>query len=235
MFKETKVLVRRSAAVAIAVGLLGSAATTTAAADAASEKVTGNIRFDCILEPFKSGFRYEGEVAVTAWRTDDAGPMQFTAMLPDLPGIAPVKIEGGRMHTTVSGTVGGEPMELGSTSTVDAEPKASVPMPPVTGSMEADVSDAVVELSSFHFHFDEMMGINISAECEATDGGRLGALDDSAGGQGGAGGESDEAATALAVSESGDKLPVLVLWAVPAVLVVIGAVVWLPRRLRARS
>lgn len=244
MFKGSRVFAARATAAVVTVGVLGSvgAGTAWAASPATDDSnvgvVSGEVRFDCVLEPFKSGFRYAGPITVTASQAGEGSPVAMTATLPDLPGIAPVPIVDGTMRATLLTTVGGQAMEFKATSTVNSEPKADVPMPMLSGEMEGEAANAPVELTGFKFAFDEDMGIEITADCNATDGAALGKLTSGAG-AGTSADESEEADTesggAMAVNDSGDKLPVLVLWAAPLVVVVVGLAVWLPRRLRARS
>lgn len=197
----------------------------------------GDVTFDCILQPFRSAFRYQGRASISGQPGAEAGAMELTASFPDLPGIAPVPIDGGTMHVSVKGTMGGEPLELTSTSTVNAEPKAEVPLPQLSGVVQADPADAAVELTTFRFAFEEMMGIEISADCEATDGAHLGRMRAGAGGpeetaaDDAAEGTEGTAGTA-AVAESGPSLPLLALWALPVGVVALGLVLWLPKRLR---
>lgn len=240
MFKRSRVFAVRAAAAVVTVGVLGGVGSTSASAlgpatDASSVGVvSGDVRFDCVLEPFKSGFRYQGDFTVTASDSGD-GAASMTATMPDLPGIAPVPIVDGRMHATLLASVGGQAIELKATSPVNSEPKADVPMPMLSGQMEGDPAGADVELTGFKFKFDEDMGIVISADCQATEGAALGTL--AAGDQAAddSGKDVKEAGGDVAVNDSGDKLPVFVLWAAPLVLVVVGLAVWLPRRMRARS
>lgn len=220
-----------TALAAAALTWVPSASAHLATADAAS--VRGDVTFDCILDPFRSGFRYAGPATVSATPTADGEGMELTATLPDLPGIAPVAIEDGTMHVTLEGTMGGAPVELTATSSVTAEPKAEVPMPEVSGSVVTDVADPELELTGFGFAFDKMMNIEISADCEATDGGNMGVLDaegDEAA-DAGSTGDADAGSNALA-SSSDDSLPLLAMWAIPIAVVVLGLVIWLPKRLR---
>lgn len=228
---------------AVAAPLLLGSTSPAAAKDAAPLRgVAGEVTFDCLLQPFSSGFRYEGRVELAmSGRGDEAALM--TGSLPKLPGIAPVLIEKGGMKVVLSGTVDGEPFELRGSTPVDTGPNESVPVPDVNGRLAGTVdsigTEADVKLTGFDLAMDEQMDLTITAECEVSKGANLGSL--SLGGTvGRARSAEDPGAEAPAASvgdaaqeEAGSAVPTA-LWGVPALLVVGGLAFWLGGRSRRR-
>lgn len=188
----------------------------------------GNVTFDCLLLPFQSAFRYEGQVSVAGPRDFEPGTtVELVGKFPKLPGIAPVPIENGKMRVSATGTVGGQEMELRATHTVNSEANAEVVMPRLTGQVQLDDADAQIQLTGFNFAFDEMMNINITADCEATKGGVIGAMA-SASGASADGGDSETKAAA------GDEegMPAIVLGGGALAVVAAGLLFWFSRRAR---
>lgn len=205
-----------------AFGFAGAGHAEVAAAKSGDRAVTGEVTFDCLLEPFKSAFRYEGVISVKAPQAgSDGAPAALVATLPELPGIAPVAIESGQMRVSLKAKMGGDAVTLTGSRTVNAGANENVAVP----EMSAEVPDSAADkfsVSSFMFEFDEMMGLDIRADCDASKGASMGSMK--------SGGESAltpvaqqkvvETSTAPAEDEG---LPMALLVGVPAGLLAVGA------------
>jgi len=217
---------------------------TEKAADA-GKPVSGQIAFDCVLSPFDSAFRYEGKATVSGVRAKEGdSKVTLAASLPQIPGIAPVPIENGRMVATVKATVDGKPVSLSSETTVNAAAKAKVSVKRATGQVTTTAEKAKVDVQSFAFKFDPISGLEISAECEIAKGGSMGAMaigvgelaadDDDSDGSGGSGsgtgGTTAGTEASLPRTGGGDAMPVITLWAMALGVLGAGLLVWIPVR-----
>lgn len=223
----------------LALGAAGAfllAATAVPAASAAPPVRTadvapvaqGKATFDCLLLPFQSAFRYEGNVSIAGPGDFEPGStVEVVGRFPKLPGIAPVPIDGGKMQATAIVTLGGQDVELKATHTVNAEPKAEVPMPRLTGRVALADPGVSVELKRFSFIFDKMMGIVISADCEATDGANLGAMT-----SGDSDADSDADVSTQAATTEDEGMSAVVLGGGALAVVAAGALFWFSRRAR---
>lgn len=225
--KEFHMHVKRAAVTAglsLATVSLATLGLTSPAHAAETRSASGEPTFDCILQPFKSAFPYSGPLTLTA--TESEGAVKLAAELSDIPGLAPVDIEGGKMRMSLEGTIGSTPFELTGKSTVDAAMHADVAVPTLTG--EVPVAAGNVVLTKFTFEFDEMMGLDITSGCDAGRGAELGLL--SAGAPADASDETTQAASAEkgdaeAKDEESSAMP-MILGGGAAVVVLGGAAAW---------
>lgn len=213
----------------------------------AGKPAQGKMAFTCLLKPFNSNFDYKADVSVAAVRAK-AGDTDVTiaGTFGKIPGIAPVPIDGGQMTVTVKGTMGGEAVTLTGKSTVNAPANAEVAVPRLETSMSTDADEVDVEIDTFDFAFEPMMGLTITADCKADSGSALGAMtigvgslddvappggSDGSGGGTGAGG-AGAGGTTLPRTGGGDAMPVITLWALAFGVAGAGLLVWMPRRIR---
>lgn len=205
---------------------------------------SGQVAFDCVLAPFDSAFRYEGKITVSGARAKEGDTdVTLAATMPQIPGIAPVPIENGRMVATVKGKVDGKAVTFSSETTVNAAAKAKVSVKRATAEVKTSAEKAKVELEAFGFKFDPISGLEISAECDIAKGGSLGSMaiavgelddedeDDTPNGSGGGtGGTTGGTEASLPRTGGGDAMPVIALWAAALGVVGAGLLVWIPRR-----
>lgn len=199
---------------------------------ATQSSASSDMVFDCLLSPFESAFRYETSVKMTSPNATDTS-VELAATLTEIPGIAPVEIVDGRMHVELKGTVSDSPFTLTGDSVVNAAPKGKVAVPEMKGevALTGEVSELVVE--SFSFKFNEMMGLNISASCQASRGGDLGTLSAS----GDAEAPQQAVGDAALASEDDEEGSVgsLLLWGVPVGVALAIAAFILSTRVRRRA
>lgn len=224
--------------------LLGACAAVLLSAPGASaapgtvdrQGASGTVSFDCLLQPFRSGFRYEAATAVVAAR-QVAGDteIQLSASFSDLPGISPAQIDDGKMTIVAKGTVDGQKFRLKGTSQVTSEPKAPIPMPRVTGQVTTPAETLFVEVTEFQLSFEEMMGLTIKTTCLPAKGSELGtmtvssgSIDDEIARVTTAGRDEDVVPDASGDKDASRSLPMTALWG--AVVVGAGVMVWLTRR-----
>ncbi len=204
----------------------------------------GNMAFTCLLKPFNTNFPYKADVSVAAVRAKAGDTkVSIAGSFGDIPGIAPVPIDGGKMTVTVKGTMGGEAVTLSGKSTVNAEANAEVPVPRLETSMQTDADEVDVKIDTFAFAFEPMMGLTITADCKADSGAALGAMTIGVGsledvaprpgdGNSGGGGNGGAGGTTLPRTGGGDAMPVITLWALAFGVAGAGLLVWMPRRVR---
>lgn len=208
---------------------------SAAPASDADEGPRTTVSFDCLLQPFHSGFRYEATMEMVAAREPAGlGEVELSASLSDLPGISPAQIDDGTMRISLKGTADGNKFRLEGTSQVTSAPKVPVPMPRVSGRLTSSAETLDVEVTDFRLAFEEMMGLNITATCLPAVSGGLGTV---AVGSGGIGAEvarasqqRDEADVRPSTSDAAtdDSFPMVVLWGLGAVGAAL--IVWLARR-----
>ena len=222
---------------ALVMGGAGTAGAAVTVSAAKGGSVQGQVAFDCLLLPFNSAFRYEGPATIGAPSEAGAEGLALTGQFPEIPGIAPVAIENGNMRIWTKGTAGGNEVELKGATVVNAGASQPVPLPEMEGVVQGVDAATEVELSSFGFEFDEMMGLDISAQCDAVDSGKAGtfALKSSASASDDSKADEPSAALGEAAEGGNDTLVKVALWGVPVALLVAGVLVWLPRRKAAGS
>lgn len=130
----------------------------------------GKVDFDCVLQPFNSDFDYQPQISVSGGKGGDA--VQLVASMADLPGIAPVPIDG-PMEVTLGLVADGKATTLKGRSDVQAAPKSAVPVPDLTGSVATSAASFPVSVSSFGFYFPSY---EITATCKPASGEDLGEL-----------------------------------------------------------
>ncbi len=211
--------------------------------DAKGTPAKGTVTFDCVLSPpFNTKFKYEATATVHGARAKEGDTkVNLAADLTKMPGLAPVPIVDGKMRVETKGTVDGSPVTFKGSSTVNAGPNETVPVPRMTATVETDATEAEVELEAFRFEFDEMSGLEIFADC-TTSKGALGAMkmavgdldQDPPGGPGGPGDNSTTpgGTTTLPKTGGGDAMPVIALWALALGVVGAGLLVWMPTQRR---
>lgn len=216
-------------------GFTGSAHADVGAEKSGGRGVQGEVTFDCLLEPFKSAFRYEGAVSVQAPKgggTD--APMNLVATLPELPGIAPVAIENGAMRVSLKGTVGADEFTLTGARTVNAGANEDVAVPEMTGEVPAAAAGEFA-VTNFAFEFDEMMGLVINADCDASKGASMGSMKAVGAAVATPVAKSEDVEEASAESDD-EGLPMALMVGVPVALVAVGAGVFALRgRFRRRA
>ncbi|MBW9205556.1 hypothetical protein KV097_06310 [Mumia sp. zg.B17] len=188
----------------------------------------GTVKFACVMS-IGSKFDYNATISVSGYRKNAGDPVSLQATMSKLPGIAPVPIDGS-MEYTLNLSVGGTATTLTATDTVNAAPKAVVPVPTLKGSVKASGDELDVKASGFSFDFPSA---SIGAKC--TGSGTLSKMtvsseppaDSDGGGSGG--GSSDPAATLPKTGGTG-SLPVIGLVAASLVFLGAAGLVWLPSR-----
>lgn len=199
--------------------------TGSAHADVATEKsggrgIQGEVTFDCLLEPFKSAFRYEGAISVQAPKaTSEDAPVSLVATMPELPGIAPVAIENGTMRVSLKGKMGDEKFKLTGSRTVNAGANEDVAVPEMTGEVPAAASGDI-SVTNFTFEFDEMMGLVIDADCDPSKGASMGAMKTVGAAAATPKAKAEQVEEAAADDEG---MPMALLVSVPVALLAVGA------------
>ncbi|MGH1564961.1 hypothetical protein [Mumia sp. DW29H23] len=212
-----------------------SAPTTPPAGDA-GVPAKGKVTFACTLEPLGTKFEYPATISVSGYRAAEGDPVSMQASMSDLPGIAPLPIDG-TMNVTLALDVAGKATTLKGGGAVKVPTKAPVPVPALKGSAAVEGDELDVSVKGFSFDFPAM---SISADCTGdADLSKLGVgsepPDD--GGDGGAGGGGDDGGTggstdSLPKTGGSPGLPVIGLWAAVLVLLGTAGLVLVPARRR---
>lgn len=164
---------------------------------------SGTVDYDCVLLPFNSDFDYKPATSVGGARPSAGAPVGLQARFGDLPGIAPVPING-PMQVTANLTVGGVDTKITGTSTVNVPAKTGVPVPTLTGSVAAAEDTLPVVMKDFSFYFPSF---DITGNCKPAGGQDLGDLtvgSGTAGGSGSGAGTTDGTLTPGEAPESAD-------------------------------
>ncbi|WP_300678077.1 LPXTG cell wall anchor domain-containing protein [Nocardioides sp.] len=138
-------------------------ATATASADASGTPAQGKVTFACLLNQTSSKFTYPVTIAVSGYRPSGSSTLSLSATMSDIPGIAPVVVDG-TMDVTLGVTVGGAKASLTGSTHAKASPYQVVPVPTLTGSVTTSGDDLTVVARSFRFSFPDM---SIDADCTA--------------------------------------------------------------------
>lgn len=155
----------------------------------------GTVGFACVLYPFNSAFDWDPDVTVAG--APGGSGTDLLATMTDLPGIAPVPIDG-PMEVTLGLDVAGKATTVTGTSQVTAAPNTEVPVPDLTGAVAAAADTMPVTVTSFAFDFPSY---EIDADCTPKRGADLG--DMSPGGSLSGGGDGGAAAGAGGTSTGG--------------------------------
>lgn len=213
-------------------------ATATTAASNPGSPAKGRATFACTLEPLGTDFAYPADMTVSGYRAAEGDPVSMTAEMSDMPGIAPLPIDG-QMDVTLDLEVGGAKVTLKGGAKVQSAAKQPIPVPDLTGEMDLDADEAEVEVTGFTFNFAEL---SVGATCTAADSlGKMtvgseppAAVDDDgdSGGGGGAGGGTSGGTSSSGgtLPQTGEpsSLPVLALWAGALILLGAAGLVLLP-------
>ena len=140
-------------------------ATATTAASNPGSPAKGRATFACTLEPLGTDFAYPADMTVSGYRAAEGDPVSMTAEMSDMPGIAPLPIDG-QMDVTLDLEVGGAKVTLKGGAKVQSAAKQPIPVPDLTGEMELDADEAEVEVTGFTFNFAEL---SVGATCTAAD------------------------------------------------------------------
>jgi hypothetical protein len=133
---------------------------------AAGQSAKGKTTFACVLNPLSSKFDYPATITVSGSRAKAGDPVALVASMTNLPGIAPLPIDG-QMDVTLGLTVGGKAVTLKGGDKVSAGVKAPVPVPDLTGEVDSDEDSMAIGVKSFTFDFPDM---DIDADCTAPGG-----------------------------------------------------------------
>lgn len=200
-----------------------SDSTSATASESTSEAVDegspakGTASFACTLDPLGTDFDYKATVEVSGYRESAGDPVSLTATMSDLPGIAPLPIDG-QMDVTLDLTVGAAKATLEGGADTQAPTKSPVPVPTLSGEVDLDGDQAEVKVTGFTFNFAEL---SVGADCTASD--SLGKMvvgsqppdddgTDSGSGDGTSGGGTSSGGTLPKTGEP-TSLPVMALWA----------------------
>lgn len=211
-----------------------SESTSASASESSSEPVDagspakGTADFACTLEPLGTDFDYQAAIEVSGYRDSDSDPVSLTATMSDLPGIAPLPIDG-QMDVTLDVTVGGTKTTLVGGDVVQAPTKTPVPVPDLTGEVDLSGDEAEVKVTGFTFNF---AALSVGAECVAADSlgtMKVGSEAPSSTNNGGntSGGTSSSGGTLPKTGEP-TSLPVIALWAGALILLGAAGLVLLP-------
>lgn len=144
----------------------------------------GSVKYACVIHPFEADFDYDPEIVVHGSR-GSGDTVDLLATMSDLPGIAPVPIDGS-MDVTLNGTVDGKPATFTGSSHVTAQPSAAVPVPDLKGKVASSADSMPVVIDTLAFNFPDL---SVSGDCEPVQGQDLGEMTLGSGGlPGGAGG-----------------------------------------------
>lgn len=212
--------------------------TTPAPTSTKGEPATGKATFACTLEPLGSEFEYPADISIAGYRAADGDPVSLTSTLSDLPGIAPLPIDG-TMNVTLTLDADGTKVTLKGGGPVKAATKAPVPVPTMSGSVDTEAAEFPVAVSGFTFDFPDL---DIDATCTAD--AKLSSLvvgdeapaGDGDGGDGGGGdGGSGGGGGTLPKTGGTDALPVIALLASALLLAGTAGLVLVPARRRTPS
>ncbi|KHL15798.1 hypothetical protein CLV56_0557 [Mumia flava] len=215
--------------------------TSTPTAAREGEPATGDVTFACTLEPLGTEFDYPAEISVLGYRAADSDPVTLQGELSDLPGIAPLPING-TMDVTLDLVAGGQDVTLSGGGHVEAATKAPVPVPVLTGEMTSEEAEIDMAVTGFTFDFPDL---DISADCTGDaelsrmvvgsevppDGGDGGGGDGDGSGGGDGGGTASGGGT-LPQTGGTDGLVVAALWAGALLLLGSAGLVLVPGRRR---
>ena len=204
-----------------------ASASATAPASDEGTPAEGTVKFACVLT-IGSTFDYPAEISVSGYREDEGDDVSLVATMSDLPGIAPVLIDG-PMDFTLDAEVGGEDVTLTSTGDVTAQPNEAVPVTDLTGEVGAEGDEMEVLIHRFTFDFPSG---GVGAECTAK-AVSIGTMK--------VGSEPIEealpavsaddpgAASTLPKTGSGDSMPVIALWALALTLLGVAGLLCVPQ------
>ncbi|WP_372734130.1 hypothetical protein [Nocardioides sp.] len=208
-----------------------SEATSTATSNPGSP-AKGTSEFACTLDPLGTDFDYSAKMTVSGYRAHDGDPVTLAATMSDLPGIAPLPIDG-HMDVTLDLELDGAAVTLEGGESVTAAAKQPVPVPNLAGEVEHDADEAEVMVTGFTFNFAEL---SVGADCTASQ--AMGKMTigseppvGSTGGTGGSGGTSGGTSSGGGVlPKTGglNSLPVLALLAGALILFGSAGVVLVP-------
>jgi hypothetical protein len=204
---------------------------TPAAAGSPGAPAEGKASFSCVLNPLGTDFDYPATIEVSGFREKEGAPVQMRATMSDLPGIAPLPIDG-QMDVTLGLVVGGAPMRMTGGGAVQAPPRQPVPVPPLNASLSSAKDEMEVNVTSFTFAFK---ALSIDADCKASAG--LGTMTVGSKPPAGGGGTSGVTPVSTGGSTGGTlpqtgepaSLPVLGLWAGALVLLGAAGLLLVPR------
>lgn len=206
-------------------------ASATAKTGKSGQAAKGKVAFACTLS-IGSKFDYDATISVSGYREKAGDDVSLVATMSDLPGIAPVVIDG-PMDFTLDLKVGGEKVTLKSTGDVNVQPKQVVPVTDLSGTVAADGDELAVSASAFTFNF---ASAGIGADCTAASGslGKMTVGTDPIETDSG-NSSSTPAATGgstLPKTGGGDSMPVVALWALALTLLGVAGLLCVPRTRR---
>lgn len=192
----------------------------------------GKAVFACTLS-IGSKFDYNADISVSGSRVKAGDDVSLLATMSDLPGIAPVPIDGS-MDYTLDATVGGKAVTLSSTADVYAGPKEEVAVADLFGAVSADGDEMEVAVTKFTFDFPSA---GIGAKC-TTKSVVIGTM---AVGSEAIVPDSSDSPSSIGTTTSGDTLPktggadsmpVVALWALALTLLGVAGLLCVPRTRR---
>lgn len=197
----------------------------------------GRATFACTLNPLGTQFDYAATITVSGYREAEGDPVSLSAKLTELPGIAPLPIDG-QMDVTLDVTAGDAELTLKGGKEVQVPTKQPVPVPTLSGDLDADEDSMEIGVAGFTFDFP---ALEIDAVCTAPAGAVLGTMKvgaapaddepdpvDDGGGSGGGSGVGGDTGGLLPKTGGPEILPVLGLLAGALVLLGAGALVLVP-------
>ena len=208
-------------------------ASATAKTGKSGQAAKGKVAFACTLS-IGSKFDYDATVAVSGYREKAGDDVSLVATMSDLPGIAPVVIDG-PMDFTLDLKVGGEKVTLKSTGDVNVQPKQVVPVTDLSGTVAAEGEELAVSASAFTFNF---ASAGIGADCKAASGslGEMTVGTDPIEADSGSSSTPSSATTTggstLPKTGGGDSMPVVALWALALTLLGVAGLLCVPRTRR---
>jgi LPXTG-motif cell wall-anchored protein len=140
-----------------------ASASASSSAGASGAPARGAVTYACVLHPLGTAFAYNPTITVAGYRSSPSAAVSLSATMTNLPGIAPVEING-TMNVTLGLTVGGVKTTLAGTSNAKAAPKQTVAVPTLTGTVSASGDELKVLVRTFTFNFPTM---SIDASCTA--------------------------------------------------------------------
>jgi LPXTG-motif cell wall-anchored protein len=193
----------------------------------AGKPASGKAAFACKLT-IGSEFDYDAKISVSGFRAKSGDDVSLVATMSNLPGIAPVPIDG-PMDYTLDAEVGGKKVTLTSTGDVSAAAKETVPVADLSGSVAADDDELEVAVSAFTFNFPSA---GIGADCKVartvlgkmTVGSEPIDSDPSS--------SSTTSTSTLPKTGGGDSMPVVALWALALTLLGAAGLLCVPRTRR---
>jgi LPXTG-motif cell wall-anchored protein len=160
----TPTIVPTTISSATATPSVSSSASATASADASGTPAKGKVTFACVLNQTSSKFSYPATISVSGYRTSSGGDLNLVATMSDIPGIAPVVVDG-TMDITLGVTVGGTKATLTGSTHAKAQPYQVVPVPTLSGTVAVSGDDLKVVAKTFRFAFPDM---SIDADCTSS-------------------------------------------------------------------